>query len=152
VGITKQLEKDAKDQILLAQKQMDLMASQYQESLRPLIAIILHRVGTNVYELELRNEGLGPALSVKCEARITVNGAVIGNKSAIAAFVSKTHSPGQQLFTVMYNSLDGELCWTLFCKDGSDFYVVDYRHLENDEAVKRARAYRDGFVAAVRPS
>jgi hypothetical protein len=152
VGITKQQEKDAKDQILLAQKQMDLMTSQYRESLRPLIAVTYKREGGNAYELEFRNEGLGPALSITCDPDVDIQGIVIGSKSAVAGFVSKMRLPNNQLYTMEYKSLDGGLYSTSFYQDRSDFYVVDYRYLDSNEAIEQAKSYREGFVAATRTS
>jgi hypothetical protein len=149
VKITDRQEKDARNQIRIAQDQMDLAASQYRESLRPLIAVTCKRAGINVFELEFRNEGTGPALNVTCEPRLSLNGAVIGSKSGVDAFVSRHQSPKRQLFSVMYKSLDGAAYWTLFQQDQSDFFVVDYRCVEGDEAFEKAKAYREGYISGL---
>jgi hypothetical protein len=89
VGITRRQEKDANDQILLAQRQMELMTTQYNESLRPLIAVTLQQAGSNFYEIRLCNEGTGPALRVQCEPRMELRGTVIGSKSEVMAYLPK---------------------------------------------------------------
>jgi hypothetical protein len=157
VGITQQQEKDAKDQIVLAQKQtelaqkqMELMARQYTESLRPLIAVTHKTTGSNVCEIELRNEGLGPALSVKCDPEIALQGLVIGSKSAVIAYVPvprSAGSPHRQLYTLTYKSIDGQDYSTCFSQQHEQFSVVDYRELRTDADRALLEGFRAGFFA-----
>jgi hypothetical protein len=159
VGISRRQEEDmreqlslAREQIALGQKQMDLMANQYQESLRPLLAVTFKQSGSNLDEIEIRNEGLGPALYIECNPSIQSNGTVIGGKSAVSAFVRRL-PPGvatRLLFTLTYQSLDGLLYSTSFQQTNAFFKVVDYRQLNNAEAVERAKTFRDGFSTGAR--
>jgi len=153
VGITQQQEKDAKNQILLAQRQMDLMAAQYRESLRPLIAVTHRDTGSNFIVIELRNEGLGPALKVECDPQISLQGIVIGSKSSVLAHVPierMTAGPPGKLFALTYKSLDGQEYATCFYQKYEQFSVVDYRHIGSD--VDRAvwEQFRGGFVAGIK--
>jgi hypothetical protein len=147
-GDHQQQEKDAKDQILLAQKQMEIMVNQYREALRPLIAVTAKQEGSSFYEIEVRNDGMGPALRVECDPKIGISATVIGSKSAAAAYISKTNPATKQLFNVTYNSLDGQKYMTSFYQEQSELYVVDYRLLDSDQAIEEAKSYRRGFLAA----
>jgi hypothetical protein len=151
VGITQKQEKDAKDQILLAQKQMDLMASQYRESLRPLIAVAYKVSGSGLHEIELRNEGSGPALDVKCDQAISLQGTVIGSRSAVLAYVPQQPSETSAIdfFIVTYKSLDGQYYGTCFYQQSATFSVVDYRQLGITEDLGLLREFRSGFLARV---
>jgi hypothetical protein len=152
VGITQKQEKDAKDQILLAQRQMDLMARQYQESLRPLIEVTHKQNGSNLCEIELRNEGPGPALSIECDPRISLRGNVIGSKSAVSAYVAlptRGSSPSlhRRFFTLTYKSLDGHDFSTCFFQQHEQFVVVDHRHLRSDYDRQLLQEFRADFIA-----
>jgi hypothetical protein len=156
VGITQQQEKDAKDQILLAQKQlelaqkqMELMASQSRESLRPLIAVKYKQAVPGAYEVEFSNEGLGPALSVNCEQELILQGTVIGSKStAVGRVPMPATAATNKLFTLTYKSLDGQCYATSFHQQNAVFSVVDYRHLGSTEDRGLLEEFRSGFRAA----
>jgi hypothetical protein len=151
VRITQQQEKDAKSQILLAQQQINLMASQYRESLRPLIAVAGQQSNSNFYIIELRNEGLGPALDVTCDDRdVGLEGNVIGSKGTVTAHILKAH-PQMRLrtiFSVTYKSVDDQYYATTFYQQANITRVVDYRHLGSSADAGPLADFRSGFMAA----
>jgi hypothetical protein len=159
VRIVGQQEKDARNQILvtqkqvdLAQTQIDLMANQYRESLRPLVAVSLKQEGSNSYVVEFRNEGLGPALNLSCTPDLRIDGTVIGSKSAVTGYAMKSRDKSamvQQLFTASYDSLDGEAYCTSFIQQGSEFFVINYRHLKDNKSREMDRTFAKGFTDGI---
>lgn len=150
VRITASQERDAKEQIGLAREQMRLMSIQYRESLRPLIAVSRTDIGPNVYELDLRNDGLGPALNIHCDPSISLNGTVIGTKSSVKAYVSKPMNgnlPYREVFVLTYHSIDGHRYETSFCQQSTKFWVIDYRSIETEADAKLSESFREGYKA-----
>jgi hypothetical protein len=137
---------------------MELMASQYRESLRPLIAVKYLQTIPGGYEIEFSNEGLGPALSLNCEQELILQGTLIGSKStavgrvlkpdtAIGPGFRRTPAPTSKLFTLTYKSLDGQYYATSFHQENAVFSVVDYRHLGSTEDLGLLEEFRSGFTA-----
>ncbi len=150
VRITGRQEQDAREQITLAREQMRIMSSQYRESLRPLVVVEPNDAGPNRYGLSLYNVGLGPALKITCDPEIRVNGTVIGADSMITADVDRPRDPNVrhvQVYTLQYQSVEGEFYMTSFLQENARFSVVDYRHIGSQGDAENARAYRSGLSA-----
>jgi hypothetical protein len=141
VHITARQEEDAKEQIRLAREQtaltreqMAVMGSQFRESLRPLLIVTRKHVAPNFVEIEIRNDGLGPALEITCEPLIQMKDTVIGSKGSITAAVpqwDRSYSDGPNIaaFTLTYKSVDGCAYATSFVRQSDSFSVARYWNL-----------------------